>query len=675
MLSRRSLLVVSANSLRQLLPKEVGGIRRGVASSSAKPQPFLPPLLWKIFNIERRNHVAVVDTDGTQVTYGQLQLRARHLATRLQKELSASTSTSATHSPSPVSATTIAALHIPSSAYVVTMLATWLVGSQFLPLQTSHPLQELQYFLTDADCKVLVYDGNRGGHGHGEEEQVSTGGHMHYSHSSLSTLGVPLVDISVVHKQTSDDDSADVDGDHAKNNKIDSSRDFDPNTPALVLYTSGTTGRPKGASHTHHGLAYMIMSLTQAWEYTNKDKVLHFLPLHHLHGVLNNLLCVLYAGGTVEFLPSAAPDVIFARLAKDKDETRPPITIFMGVPTNYAKLLQHVRNPIPLRAGAGTETQATQDRMVECRTNIALSLPVFRQMRFNACGSAALPEPITHQWKALTGQVLLERYGMTEIGMALSNPLSPVERRLPGYVGQPLPFVECRIVGEEGLGVKEEGKRGEYVIHSTTGNPIFKYSTNTTVTTAKNDSNGDGDVDGDTLPGELRIRGPTVFNTYLNLPMIAQESFDEQGYFKTGDIAVYNHRYSSFRILGRASTDIIKVGGYKLSALEIERELLSFNAIKECAVIGVPDEMFGEALVAIVVMNTHTNTNTTINNSSNSTDVTSDIAAIEEFLAPRLAPYKRKFKDFIFIEEIPRNAMGKINKKTLLKDIQRKDKA
>jgi malonyl-CoA/methylmalonyl-CoA synthetase len=169
------------------------------------------------------------------------------------------------------------------------------------------------------------------------------------------------------------------------------------------------------------------------------------------------------------------------------------------------------------------------------------------------------------------------------------------------------------------------------------------------------------------------VRGPTIFSHYLNLPAVTAASFDSDGWFKTGDIAVFNYAKQSFRILGRASSDIIKVGGYKLSALEIERELLSHSAVKECAVIGVPDPVFGEALVALIVLNSNAagaGAGSRQQQQQRQRHLPDMEADIQAFLAPRLAPYKRKFKDVLFIEGgLPRNAMGKINKKTLLKDL------
>jgi len=427
----------------------------------------------------------------------------------------------------------------------------------------------------------------------------------------------------------------------------------------------------------------MMDSLCAAWDYRETDKTLHYLPLHHLHGVLNNLLCVLWSGGCVEFLSSASPESIFERLALENARVaasvstgnagdsasaslatvaQRQITMMFGVPTVYAKLLQHVREPKSARnnSSTGGEQVTTQHEMARMRSDILQSLPILRQMRIHSCGSSALPQPIMSQWQTLCGQILLERYGMTEIGMALSNPYQPVSKRLPGHVGMPLPYVRVRIVGGgsvSGDGVNQE----EHVIWQTDG----ERSTDTTVVsgatanaTASTGAETCTDLD-DTAAGELRIKGPAVYAEYLNKPQHTVDSFDQEGWFCTGDIAVFNRKEQAYRILGRASTDVIKSAGYKISALEIEREMLSYPAIQDCAVIGVPCDILGQSLVAIVCL------------ARPAASQAQEENALNQFLEPRLARYKRTFSKIIFADELPRNAMGKVNKKTILQDLKK----
>jgi malonyl-CoA/methylmalonyl-CoA synthetase len=396
---------------------------------------------------------------------------------------------------------------------------------------------------------------------------------------------------------------------------------------ALVLYTSGTTGRPKGVLHTRAGLESAIQALAQSWEYSDKDRILHFLPLHHLHGVLNKLLCIMWAGGTIEFAKSANTIQIWKRLAKDTGNDM--LTVFMAVPTVYARMLEDVRK-MKTNEKMNEVTNALSPSEVE-RAVVAM-----KKMRLMACGSAALPDPIMDQWLTLSGHVLLERYGMTEIGMALSNPYKGLRRK--GYVGTPLPFVECRIVGDD-----------------------------------------EKEISTPEQPGELRVRGPNVFNRYLNKQDATRESFDKEGWFKTGDTAVFivdktinEKKEKIYKLLGRSSTDIIKSGGYKLSALEIERELLAHPQIAEAAVIVKKDDVYGEVVVAFITLRSSIDDNVsfekellidpTISNSKNT------LEKMRKFLDSRLATYKQP-RVYHIVPSIPRNHLGKVNKKSLSKDL------
>jgi malonyl-CoA/methylmalonyl-CoA synthetase len=255
-------------------------------------------------------------------------------------------------------------------------------------------------------------------------------------------------------------------------------------------------------------------------------------------------------------------------------------TLFMAVPTIYVKLIQ------------------TLDALSDAER--ASAIAGFARMRLMVSGSAALPASVHERWTALTGQALLERYGITEIGMALSNAYRG-ERR-PGAVGTPLPGVEVRLCGEDGRLIDVEG-----------------------------------------APGEIQVRGPGVFQMYWNRPEATVESF-EQGWFRTGDMAVRERGY--YRIMGRLSVDIIKSGGYKLSALEIEAVLLEHPLIRECAVIGLPDDTWGEVVAAACVL---------------SSGATLDLPTLRDWCKQHLAPYKLPQR-LCTVAELPRNAMGKVTK-------------
>jgi malonyl-CoA/methylmalonyl-CoA synthetase len=253
--------------------------------------------------------------------------------------------------------------------------------------------------------------------------------------------------------------------------------------------------------------------------------------------------------------------------------------VFTAVPTIYHRL-------IGAWESASTETQREWSDGV-------------RRLRLMMSGSAALPVQVLERWREITGHTLLERYGMTEIGMALSNPLTG-ERR-PGFVGSPLPDVEVRLVDEQGSEVE-------------TGSP-----------------------------GELEVRGPNVFLEYWRRPEETAQAF-RGDWFRTGDLAVLEH--GSYRLLGRLSVDIIKTGGFKVSALEIEEILRTHPCIAECAVVGVADDEWGERVSAAVELRD---------------GASLSLADLQSWAKPRLAPYKIP-RDLRPLAALPRNAMGKVTK-------------
>ena len=335
---------------------------------------------------------------------------------------------------------------------------------------------------------------------------------------------------------------------------------------AIILYTSGTTSRPKGVVSTHAMIEAQITSLIEAWRWETDDRIPLFLPLHHIHGIINVLSCGLWAGGTVDAMPRFDLPTVLSRVAAGR------YTVFMAVPTIYVKLIEAL------------DAMSDDERLP--------ILDGFRAMRLMVSGSAALPASVHRRWQELTGQPLLERYGMTEIGMALSNPYDG-ERR-PGAVGQPLPGVEMRLHQPD-----------------------------------------------DNAPGEIEVRGPGVFTEYWNKPDATAAAF-AGGWFRTGDIAVREGTH--YRIMGRSSVDIIKSGGYKLSALEIETALLDHPAIREVAVVGLPDDTWGESVAAAVV-----------------TTEPLALDALQSWARERISHYKMP-RRLLVVDSLPRNAMGKVTK-------------
>jgi len=342
----------------------------------------------------------------------------------------------------------------------------------------------------------------------------------------------------------------------------------------MILYTSGTTSKPKGVVSTHANLQAQITTLAEAWGWREDDSIPLFLPLHHIHGIVNVLGCALWSGARVDCFHSFDAQAVLGRVA-DKE-----YSLFMGVPTIYVKLIRIL------------EAADEGDR--------ARYADGFAHMRLMVSGSAALPASVHEQWTHLTGQKLLERYGMTEIGMAISNPLQG-ERR-PGAVGVPLPGVTVRLVSEAGELIEAEGE-----------------------------------------PGEIQVRGPAVFSEYWRKPDVTQASFVD-GWFRTGDMAVLEDGY--YRIMGRLSVDIIKSGGYKLSALEIESTLLTHSAIRECAVVGLPDDTWGEVVAVAIVAHDGEHI---------------ELPALKGWASERMSAYKIP-KSLLLLEDLPKNAMGKVTK-------------
>lgn len=437
------------------------------------------------------------------------------------------------------------ALFLPAGFdHAASMWAIWRSGGIALPMSLSGTESEWEYCLTDTGTSIVLAEAS-----------------MAVRIEPLCRrLGIRLVD---------------VDGVHASPVKplpvIDTQR------RAMILYTSGTTSKPKGVVTTHANIQAQVESLVAAWEWRSSDSVPLFLPMHHIHGIVNVTLCALWAGASIEPFPRFDLDAILNRIRADA------YTVFMAVPTIYVKLIQAI------------EAASTADREAIGRS--------FARLRLMVSGSAALPASVFEKWAALTGQRLLERYGMTETGMILSNPLDGDRR--PGTVGLPLPCVEVRLVSEMGDIVSIEGESGE-----------------------------------------IQVRGPGVFREYWNRPEATSACFDH-GWFRTGDAAVVEQGY--YRILGRLSADIIKSGGYKLSALEIEAALLEHPDVRECAVIGVPNEVWGEAVAAAVVAHPGS---------------ALDLEALRQWCRSRMSAYKVP-KRLISVAELPRNAMGKVTKPEL----------
>ena len=437
----------------------------------------------------------------------------------------------------------IAFLVPPSFEYTAVQWGIWMAGGIVVPLCVLHPLPSLRYVLEDTRANIVI---------------------AHPDYLGLlkpleKEIGITLTSVNKVFEE-----------------RFSIFPAVGPARRAMILYTSGTTSKPKGVVTTHANIEAQITTLVEAWEWDREDRILNILPLHHVHGIINVLGCALWSGASCEFLPKFDAETVWSVIKSGR------LTLFMAVPTIYFKLISYWEQVTPSEQ---TELSNAASRL-----------------RLMVSGSAALPVTVLEKWLKITRQTLLERYGMTEIGMGLSN--SYQGERRPGHVGLPLPGVEMRLVD------------------------------------ADNNRVPDGE------PGEIQIKGPSVFKEYWNNKESTSAAFTLDGWFITGDIANYNN--GAYKILGRDSVDIIKSGGYKISALEIEDVLRQYPGIQDCAVVGIPDEEWGEVVSACLITG----------------DNTLDTLDISSWLKERLPAYKIP-RNFIRRKELPRNVLGKVTKNEL----------
>jgi malonyl-CoA/methylmalonyl-CoA synthetase len=418
-------------------------------------------------------------------------------------------------------------------------------GLVYLPLNTGYQKSELRYFFDDAKPAVIVC----------RPENLGT---------TVTIAGAATV-LTI-----------DANGGELCDRAREEPAQFDtivsrPDDLAAILYTSGTTGRSKGASLTHRNLASNALALVEAWGFTRGDVLLHALPIYHVHGLFVAIHCVLLSGARMIWLPKFD--------AKEIIERMPGATVMMGVPTFYTRLL--------------AQRGFTRDA---CRS-----------VRLFVSGSAPLLPETFESFRDRIGQTILERYGMTETGMITSNPLDGA--RAVGTVGRPLPGIGVRIV----------------------------------------DGNREPCAPG--TPGDIEVRGPNVFAGYWRMPEKTREDFTADGWFRTGDIGEWVRHGSAgdyLRLVGRAK-DLIISGGLNIYPKEIEERIDALPGVAESAVIGVPDPDFGEAVVAVVVPK-----------AGRAVDDAAIIAALRAEIAAFKVP-----KCVHVVAELPRNAMGKVQKNQL----------
>lgn len=427
-----------------------------------------------------------------------------------------------------------------SPSFVYHYLAALHLGAVALPLNPDCTLTEARYYLEDSAAAVVLVDDARDELAKSLHEFSCVPlGSAPVSPSGLALGSLPLPE---------------------------------HNATALMIYTSGTTGRAKGAEITHANLGAQLDALHEMWDWRAEDRLLHALPLFHVHGLIVALHAALHAGATAALLPRFDPVVVLQLLA-----TR-SYSVYMGVPTMHRRLVDRTAGPVDLS-----------------------------HVRLVTSGSDRLPEALFDAFRASFGIELLERYGMTETGMLLSNPLGGPRR--PGSVGFPLPGVSIRIA------------------HLGSARPLP-----------------------DETVGEVQVRGANIFKGYWRQPEQTAEAFTADGWFRTGDLGL-RQPDGSFWLKGRAK-DLIISGGYNIYPAEVEQALLAHPAVAACSVIGVADEQWGERVAAAVVL---------------ATDAGAPPPSLDALIAhcrDRLAPYKVP-RHLLVLTDLPRNALGKVQKDRL----------
>ena len=425
-------------------------------------------------------------------------------------------------------------------------LACLRAGFVYLPLNAGYQKAELQYFFDDAKPSVVVC-----------------------KPETLGMVATLAGGATVLTVDARGGELADRAREESTRFETVTSR---PDDLAAILYTSGTTGRSKGATLTHRNLASNALALVEAWGFTRGDVLLHALPIYHVHGLFVAIHCTLLSGARMLWLPKFDAAEVVGLL--------PGATVMMGVPTFYTRLLAH----------PGFTREAC------------------RNARLFVSGSAPLLPETFEAFRERTGQTILERYGMTETGMITSNPLDGV--RAGGTVGRPLPGIEVRVVL-------------------------------------------DGECCAPGVAGGVEVRGPNVFAGYWQMPERTRAEFAGDGWFRTGDLGEWvadGGAKGYLRLLGRAK-DLIITGGLNVYPKEIEERIDALPGVLESAVIGVPDPDFGEAVTAVVVATP-----------GHVVEEARVIAALRGEIATFKVP-----KRVHVVDELPRNAMGKVQK-NLLRD-------
>ncbi len=430
-------------------------------------------------------------------------------------------------------------------------LAVIRAGGVYQPLNTAYTMAEVEYFLSDAEPALVIVDAGQ-----------------------VAAMRALCAKVGSARVMTLDAGHPDSISDRAVSEAaefVDVSRA--PDDLAAILYTSGTTGRSKGAMLSHANLLSNAQALCETWRFTPDDVLIHALPIYHTHGLFVATNVVLLSGAAMRFFAGFDADVII--------DAMPASTVLMGVPTFYTRLLASPR----------------------------LTRDVAKPMRLFISGSAPLLAETHRQFSDRTGHAILERYGMTETNMNTSNPYNGP--RKPGTVGVPLPGVEIRITGKKTGDTLENGQ-----------------------------------------VGMVEVRGPNVFKGYWRMPEKTRQEFRENGFFVTGDLGMIDP--DGYLVIVGRGKDLIITGGLNVYPKEVESEIDDMTGVVESAVVGVPHDDFGEGIVAVIVR-------------QDGSDL--DANTVRRHLSERLAKFKVP-KAVHFVDSLPRNTMGKVQKNELRKQFE-----
>ena len=495
--------------------------------------PASANLFSRVFDdLADRDRLAIETIDGARISYNDLIAQAGRMANVLVARGVKPGDRVASQTEKSVEA-------------LVLYLATVRAGAVYLPLNTAYTLNELAYFIGDAEPSLVVCDPPKA-------DGIA---------ALAAKVGARVETLDANGKGSLSEAAAKASAEFATIPRAGDDL-------AAILYTSGTTGRSKGAMLTHDNLMSNSLSLVDYWRFTKDDVLIHALPIYHTHGLFVASNVTLLSGASMIFLPKLDPEQIIKLF--------PRATVLMGVPTFYTRLLQSPN----------------------------LTKESTSHMRLFVSGSAPLLAETHREWSARTGHAVLERYGMTETNMNTSNPYDG--ERVPGAVGFPLPGVTVRVTDPD------------------TGNELAR----------------------DTI-GMIEVKGPNVFKGYWRMPEKTEAEFRQDGFFITGDLGKIDPR-GYVHIIGRGK-DLVISGGFNVYPKEVENEIDAMPGVIESAVIGVPHADFGEGVTAVVVGDKKTPL---------------DEATVLKALDGRVAKFKMP-KRVIFVDDLPRNTMGKVQKNVL----------